>query len=162
MGEHRGHQGQQRQVQHGVERVGPGHGGHPGRQPQQGQATQKGATRRDQPRPGFDRGQQEAQDDRDRKAEQHFVRVPQQRRQRHGEVPLAQEQRHPEGDRQQRERRSPEVKRPESQPQQRPAQGLGRGGGLGRRGVQDGEGHGVVGVAGTVGALRRPYKKYVR
>ena len=119
--EHRRYQGQQGQVQHGVQGVGPCHGRHPRREPQQRQGAQGSAAGRGQASPGFDRSQQKAQDDRHRKAEQHFVRMPQQRWQRHGEVPMAQVHGHPQRNGEQGKRRGAHIEGPEPQPQQWPA-----------------------------------------
>ena len=85
------------------------------------QCAQQRATARGQSGPGFARRQQEADDDRRRKAEQHLVGVPQHGR--HGEMQRdrPQKQRDPQRNRQTGEQRGGQVEGPEAQTQHGPS-----------------------------------------
>ena len=144
-GQQRGHQWQQQQVQRCVQRVGRDQCCDACRQPQQRERAQRRAARRGQSGPGFARGQQETDDDGCGEPEQHFVRVPQQRRHRHRWADPAQHDGHPQRNRQCGERSRAQVKRPKAQAQKWQAARRRRSR-AGRGGVENDEGWGAHGV----------------
>ncbi len=142
------HQRQQQQVQCRVDGIGREYGRQPGGQPQPGQCGQHRAARRGQAGPGLARGEQETHDHGHGEAEQHFMGVPEHRGQRQVQRHLAQQQGDPQRHRQHAVGGGAQVEGAEAEPQQRPAPGCRRGGGVGGEGSGHGVGAGFVIDAG--------------
>ena len=125
------HRRQQGHVQCGIHRVRRHHGRHTRCQPDKGQRAQQGAARRGQAGPGFHGCEQKTHNDPGRKAKEHFMRVPQQRRNLQLELGVTEKQGNPHRHRKAGQQGRAQVERPEPQPQQRPPlQRCSRGGRL--------------------------------
>ena len=114
------HGGQQQHIEHGIHHIRPRQPSDPRGGPQHEQGAQRRTPRRCQPRPRLDGGEQKAGNDASGKAKQHFMGVPEQRRDRQLQVDPAQKGGDPQRHRQTGHQCGADIKRSKAQAQNGP------------------------------------------